>query len=111
MPEHRADGVGIVVDRHRDGVVLPVSHLAADLVRVVEVVIAHAQIDVESAAAAFAAAVDLSILAGDRHAVVFDDFVTHVVGRDGLRFQFLLGAGEFRLHGLDGCAGRSLQKS
>jgi hypothetical protein len=79
---------------------LGVVHLAANLARVIEGVVADAEIDIELAVAVIAAALEFSERAGDSNGVRFSDFiVTEIVGRDGLRLKLRLGTGEFGVHG------------
>ena len=91
--------VAVEVDGNDRGAVLGEVHLSANFARVIEAIVAYAKIDTETAVAGFAAAFDLAECAGDSNTMRFGDLVTEIVGRDRLRFQFRLGAGEFGLHG------------
>ena len=101
VPQHGADGVGVVVDGHHSGGETGKrARAAANLVGVVHGVIAYAHFNVELAVMVFAAARESSEGASDGVGVRVDDFVAQEVGRDRLRLQFLHGAVQLGLHGL-----------
>lgn len=87
VPEHGADGVGIVIDRYGGGAEFPEVEFAANLTGVIEAVVAHAKIGIEVAMPVLRAVLQLAERAADREVVRFGDFVTDEIGRNGLRFE------------------------
>jgi len=75
MPQYRADGVGIVVDRHRGGAESGEVEVSANLACVIQRIITDAQIDVQLTPAIIRAGLQTPEFAADRYIVGFRDFV------------------------------------
>ena len=102
VPEHTADGVWIVLNGNFDhGIAVgEIARAAAHLMRIVEGVVSHAQVDVELAATRFITISQRTEGSPDPDPLRLRDFVAEVVGRDWLLLEHTEGAGQFLLHGL-----------